>query len=229
VLLVRYVYLRSVQETLYSAIILFGEARREDLGNVFEIHHVGFVEAVQIGAVDVDHAEALVVAQNRHDNLAVCIPVASDVVGECMHVPHDLDFLFAGGRATHATAKLDLLASDFALEGPENKLGLVLVHEVEAGPVDGALRPGLAVEVVPKKRRRVGEVRDPVIDQQPRKTVDELLVALILLESVKHGRVGVHPGLPASVGGLAGGKERSRVAMHVLAYVYIIHTHRIFN
>lgn len=67
----------------------------------------------------------LSVHDNGHNNLALRVAVARDVARKQIHVRHELRLTARSGRTADPSTERNHLASDFALEGSQDKLRLL--------------------------------------------------------------------------------------------------------
>lgn len=78
----------------------------------------------------------LPVFHDRHNNFTFRITVTSDVAWKFFDIRHKLRLLALGSSTTYSSTKGDSLASDFALERPQDKLiWRRRIQHVEASPV----------------------------------------------------------------------------------------------
>src|SRR5258706_9333688 len=164
---------------------------QEDVGERLEAAAVVFVEAREVGTVQVEDADHLAETHERHDDLAPRVRVACDVAGKGVHVRHDDRFLVAGGGSAHALAQRDANAGRLALEGAEDQA--FLLQEIEPGPVEVG-------EAMEQQRREVRGVGYEIVLALEKRVglLEELCVEGLLGVVLAGGCAGEHGGLEDS-------------------------------
>ena len=154
------------------------------------------VESVEHRTVQVEHADQLAVALQRHHQFRTRGRVAGDVSREGVDVGDALGLPRARRRAAHALVQRDAHAGGLALERADHQLGAV--EEIEADPVELRQR-------VVDQRGKIGRVGDAVAlaVQQRARLPGQLCVLLRLaagkcLRRERHAAI-LLPRLPASV------------------------------
>ena len=92
---------------------------RHNLGRKYRISFEGTFVACR--AREARYAY-LSIHQDGHNNLTLRVAVARNVPRERVHVSHELRLASRSRRTTDSTAECDDLASDFALERPQDEL-----------------------------------------------------------------------------------------------------------